>query len=189
MRGFWVIIVLFIGACTTSQTPYDFEQAQANEIAMKQKPKFKKPSYISMPNGSATPYSIQDNWHDAVKTTLDILVKENPSYTFCADNREARIGVLKAKLPKCITLAYKESLGVKPVIIGMIDYIEAPITSIYIQVLPVRVEGRPFGFGCIHWTFRYESLDASVWQSKPDFKYPLNDSECIEQPTLYVIPT
>jgi len=142
-----------------------------------------------MPNGSATPYSIQENWHDAVKTTLDILVDENPNYTFCVDNREARIGVLKAKLPKCITLAYKESLGVKPVLIGMIDYLKGPVTNLYIQVFPVRVEqGGPFGFGCIRWTFRFDSLDTNKWISH-EFKHPLDDSECVEQPILYVIPT
>jgi len=193
MKFFFAFTVLFVGACTTTEQSYNFEQALANEIAIKQEPKFKKPSHISMPDGSATPYSIQENWHDAVKTTLDILVAENPNYTFCLDVREARIGVLKAKLPKCKTLHKQETSGAKLVLIGKIDFHEKNGDSLYIQVLPVSVirshMGDDISYGCIRWIFRYKLLDTNIWQSNSNSKHPIEDSGCVEQPILYVIPT
>lgn len=193
MRIIWVIIGLFIAGCSTPQKTYDYKAVIASELAIKQEPKFKKPSYIGKRNGRATPYSVQENRHDAVKTTLNILVDENPKYTFCVDEREARIGVLNVKLPRCSTQSRQENLGAKLVLIDTIDFLETPETIMYIQVQPVSVinHGAPhkMAYGCIKWSFRFDLIDADVWQSNSEFKHPLGDSECIEQPIEYIIVT
>ena len=194
MRNICVFIFVFIAGCTSSQKTYD--QSVANELAVKREPIFQQPSYISMPVGTGTPYSTQTLWHDAVKTTLNLLVDENPNYAFCVGNREARIGVLNAKLPKCKTRNDQEKAGVRPVLIGMIDYVEGHTTQLYIQVLPVSVINPEEGslgyrsgmaYACIRLIFSYTLLDTNVWQSNSNTIHPLKDNACVKEPIENII--
>ncbi|MEL7107749.1 MAG: hypothetical protein AAGL99_00665 [Pseudomonadota bacterium] len=134
------LLLIFTFACATTR-----EQADTRLEPIHEQPQF------NFHYRGWAPYGAQDTYHEPVTDALRFFADENPELSLCMQRREARVGVLGAGLPYCLTEEWLDlmvrlapvpnsEINGDPVVIGRINVSLQHDRLIDVELLEARYE-------------------------------------------------